>query len=141
MEMVDENIRVASDAMPGAFDDEDRELIDKIRRIIKEKEKVGCTGCRYCMPCPQGVDIPGNFYYYNLMYIEGKKTGARFEFARNIGMQKTAGFASLCIECGKCELHCPQHINIREMLRKADKELRPLPYKAGIAIARKVMSR
>lgn len=141
MEMLDENIRIASNAEPETFDDEDLALTNTIRKIIKEKEKVGCTGCRYCMPCPQGVDIPGNFHYYNLMYIEGNKTGVRFEFARNVGMQKKPGFASQCIDCGKCETHCPQHIPIREMLKKADKELRPLPYKVGIKIARKVMSR
>lgn len=141
MEMLDENIRIASDAEVGAFDDSDLGLIEKVKVIIKEKERVGCTGCRYCMPCPRGVDIPGNFHYWNLMYIEGKKRPVRFEFARNVGLQGKPGFASQCIGCGKCEQHCPQHIQIREMLKKADKELRPLPYKAGIAIARKLMAR
>ena len=141
MEMLDENIRIASDAAPGDFTDTHRALIERVIRIIREKEKVGCTGCRYCMPCPKGVDIPGTFYYYNLMYIEGKKTGVRFEYARNVGLQKDPGFASACVRCGKCETHCPQHISIREMLRKADKDLRPLPYRIGIAVARKAMSR
>ncbi|MBQ6314401.1 MAG: aldo/keto reductase [Mogibacterium sp.] len=141
LEMVDENTRIASDAEPGKFDASDQALIQSVRNIFKEKEKVGCTGCRYCMPCPQGVDIPGNFHYYNLMYIEGKKTAVRFEFARNVGLQKEPGFASQCVGCGKCELHCPQHIHIREMLKKADRALRPIPYKAGIAIARKALSR
>ena len=141
LEMVEENIRIASDAEPGAFTDKERKLVADVKSIIKEKEKVGCTGCRYCMPCPQGVDIPGTFHYYNLMYIEDKKTGVRMEYARNVGMQKDAGFASKCIGCGKCEMHCPQHIQIREMLKKADKDLRPLPYRAGIAVARKLMSR
>ena len=141
MEMLDENIRIASDAAPGDFTDTHRALIERVIRIIREKEKVGCTGCRYCMPCPKGVDIPGTFYYYNLMYIEGKKTGVRFEYARNVGLQKDPGFASACVRCGKCETHCPQHIGIREMLRKADRDLRPLPYRIGIAVARKAMSR
>ena len=139
-EMVEENIRIASDAEPGMLSKADMALVDEIRGIMKEKEKVGCTGCRYCMPCPQGVDIPGNFHYYNLMYID-KKTAARVEFARNVGLLKEPGFASQCVECGKCELHCPQHIQIRDMLKKADKALRPLPFRAGIAVVRKVMSR
>ena len=141
LEMAEENIRIASDAEPGCFGSSDMALVDSIRRNIREKEKVGCTGCRYCMPCPQGVDIPANFHYYNLMYIEGKKTPVRFEFLRNVGLQGKPGFASQCIGCGKCEKHCPQHIRIREMLKKADRELRPLPYKIGMKIARKVMSR
>ena len=141
LEMAEENIRIASDAVPGAFTEKEFALVDSVRNIIKEKEKVGCTGCRYCMPCPCGVDIPGTFHYYNLMYIEGKKTSVRFEYARNVGLQKDAGFASKCIGCGKCEKRCPQHIHIREMLKKADRDLRPLPYRVGIGIARKLMSR
>lgn len=141
IEMVKENIRIASDTVPGAFTEKDRALVDSVRRIIKEKEKVGCTGCRYCMPCPQGVDIPATFHYYNLMYIEGKKTGVRFEYARNVGLQKNAGFASKCVGCGKCEMHCPQKIRIREKLREADKDLRPLLFRVGMEAARKVLSR
>ena len=140
-EMVEENIRIASEAEPGSFTEADRNLVEKVKTIIKEKEKVGCTGCRYCMPCPQGVDIPGTFYNWNLMYIEGKKNPVRFEYARNIGMQKEPAFASQCVGCDKCEQHCPQHIRIRDMLKKADRDLRPLPYKIGIAAARKFMSR
>lgn len=138
VEMVEENIRIASEAAPNHFTQEDFKLVESIKKIIREKEKVGCTGCRYCMPCPKGVDIPANFYYYNLMYME-KKTSARFEFAQNMGMRKEPAFASQCIECGKCEKHCPQHLPIREKLKEADKELRPLPYKVGTAIARSIL--
>ena len=141
IEMVDENIRIASDAEPGCFDESDFALTESVKRIIKEKERVGCTGCRYCMPCPSGVDIPGNFHYWNLMYIEGKKNPVRFEFARNVGLQGKPGFATQCVGCGKCELHCPQHIQIREMLKKADKELRPLPYRIVLPVIRKFMKR
>ena len=140
LEMVEENIRIASDAEAGSFDDSDRELVEKIKTMIKEKERVGCTGCRYCMPCPKGVDIPGIFHYYNLMYLE-KKTAARVEFARNIGLREQPGFASLCVSCGKCESHCPQKLEIRELLKTADRELRPAPYKLGLKIARKLMKR
>ena len=137
-DMVNENIRIASQADPGHMTEEDLQMVEQIKAIIREKEKVGCTGCRYCMPCPKGVDIPGNFYYYNLMYIE-KKSSARFEFAQNMGIRKEPGFASQCVGCGKCETHCPQKINIREMLKEADRALRPLPYKLGINAARKFM--
>ncbi len=138
MEMLDENVRIASNTNAGDFNEDDFTLVEQIKTIIKEREKVGCTGCRYCMPCPKGVDIPGNFHYYNLMYME-KKSAARFEFAQNMGLRKEPGFASQCIGCGKCEQHCPQHISIREKLKEADRDLRPLPYKIGIDIARKVL--
>lgn len=138
LEMVEENIRVASSAQIGDFKDEEFEVIAKAKKIIKEKEKVGCTGCRYCMPCPKGVDIPSNFYYYNLLYID-KKMQARFEFAQNMGLRLQPGFASQCIECGACEKHCPQHLPIRKLLKEADKHLRPFPYNIGIKIARKIL--
>ncbi|MCQ2796999.1 MAG: aldo/keto reductase [Bacilli bacterium] len=138
LEMVEENIRVASSAQIGDFKEEEFEVIAKAKKIIKEKEKVGCTGCRYCMPCPKGVDIPSNFYYYNLLYID-KKMQARFEFAQNMGLRLQPGFASQCIECGACEKHCPQHLPIRKLLKEADKHLRPFPYNVGIKIARKIL--
>lgn len=139
-EMVNENIRIASDAEPGHLTEEDMEIVAQIRQIIRQREKVGCTGCRYCMPCPKGVDIPGNFHYYNLMYME-KKSSARKEFARNMGLRKEPGFATQCVGCGLCEKHCPQHLPIRQKLKEADRDLRPLPYKIGIQVARKIMSR
>ena len=138
MEMVEENIRVASSTEVGSFDENDQALVEAVKKIIRTKEKVGCTACRYCMPCPKGVDIPGNFYYYNLMNIE-HKSSARFDFAQNMGLRLEPGFASQCIGCGKCEKHCPQHLPIREKLKEADRALRPLPYKIGINVARKIM--
>lgn len=137
-EMVAENIRIASEMTVGEFTKTDFATIEKIRTAIKGNEKVGCTGCRYCMPCPMGVDIPGIFHYYNLTAIEGK-SAVRMEFARNMGMRKNPCLASQCIKCGKCEQHCPQHIPIREKLDEADKVLRPLPHKIGIEVARKFM--
>ena len=139
-EMISENVRIASEAEPGHLTEEDMEIVAQIRQIIRQREKVGCTGCRYCMPCPKGVDIPGNFHYYNLMYME-KKSSARKEFARNMGLRKEPGFATQCVGCGLCEKHCPQHLPIRQKLKEADRDLRPLPYKIGIQVARKIMSR
>ena len=138
LQMVEENTRIADAAVPGNLTEEDLQVISRVKKEIRSKEKVGCTGCRYCMPCPKGVDIPGNFYYYNLMYID-KKMQARFEFAQAMGIRKEPGFASQCVQCGKCEQHCPQHLPIREKLKEADKALRPLPFRIGIDAARKFM--
>ena len=137
-EMVDENCAAASDAQAGDFTDEHFALIEKITGCIRRTTKVGCTGCAYCMPCPQGVDIPAIFRCYNRMYSENKGAG-RFEYVQTVALQKEKTFASQCIGCGKCEKHCPQSISIREELKKADKELRPLFTKIQIAAMRAFM--
>lgn len=139
-EMVEENCRIASEVQAGEFDEEDHKLIAQIRTIIDEHTKVGCTGCGYCMPCPQGVDIPSAFRYYNETALSSKKT-ARFEYAQVVGIREHKSFPSQCIGCGKCESHCPQHISIIEELKKANRALRPLHYRIGTAFAREYMLR
>ncbi len=138
LEMVEENTRIASEAGVEMFTDKDRQVIEDIKAVFREREKVGCTGCRYCMPCPKGVDIPGNFYFYNLMYMENKKS-AWLGFGQAIGLREESAFASQCVQCGKCEQHCPQNIPIREKLKEADRALRPLPVKAAMQVARKLL--
>ncbi len=140
IEMVRENCRVASEAGAGQFAQEDVEVLRRVTEEIRKSDKVGCTGCRYCMPCPMGVDIPGAFRCYNAMFIESPGQG-RMQYAQTVGLTKEPAFASQCIGCGKCETHCPQQIPIREKLKEADRALRPLPYKIGISVVRKFMFR
>ena len=140
VEMVKENCNTASEATAGHLTEADRKVLADVTAAIREKEKVGCTGCRYCMPCPQGVDIPGLFHAYNTMFIEGRSQG-RMQYAQTVSLSKTPVFASQCIGCGKCEKHCPQNIPIREKLKEADRAVRPLPYKIGIDVARKFFFR
>ena len=138
LEMVKENCRIADESHPNEFTSDDFALIEKVKIEINKKTKVGCTACRYCMPCPKNVDIPAIFRCYNEMYTENKHSG-RLEFAQTVGLRKQKAFATQCIDCGKCEKHCPQNIEIRKELKKADKALRPFYYKIGIAVARKFM--
>ncbi len=140
LRMVKENCKTAGEMKAGSLTEQDLKLLERVKAAIRENEKVGCTGCRYCMPCPKGVDIPGTFACYNTMYIEGKSEG-RFQYAQTVGLTKEPAFATQCVGCGKCEQHCPQGIPIREKLKEADKELRPFIYKAGINAARKFMFR
>ena len=140
MEMVEENCRIASDVRVGDFSPEEFALVDNIRSIIKSREKVGCTGCRYCMPCPKGVDIPGIFHYYNMMYTDSRFEGM-WKFVQNMGLRAEPGFANQCVACGRCEAHCPQNINIIEELKRADRALRPVPLKPVIGLAGKFVTR
>lgn len=128
MEMVEENLRIASESQIGEFTEEDFALIEDVKKEIAKKIKVGCTGCGYCLPCPKQVDIPGTFRCYNEMYTEKKHT-ARREYLMLTAMRKVPSSASNCIGCGKCEKHCPQHLTIREELKKASKELETPLYK------------
>ncbi len=140
LEMVEENCRIASEAQAGSLTEADFETVAKVKRAILEKEQVGCTGCRYCMPCPKGVDIPGIFRCWNAMYTESKSAG-RYQFIQTVGLTREPVFATQCIQCGRCEQHCPQGIPIREKIREADRALRPLPYKIAIQVARSFMFR
>ena len=140
VEMVEANCRTASEAQAGSLTEADFETLEKVKKAIREKERVGCTGCRYCMPCPKGVDIPGIFRCWNTMYTESKKEG-RSQFIQTVGLTREPAFATQCIRCGKCEQHCPQSIPIREKLQEADRDLRPLVYRVAIHAARAFMFR
>ena len=130
IEMVNENVRVASEVSEGEFSKEDFELIEKVVAAINANMKVGCTGCRYCMPCPKGVDIPGTFAAYNRRYSDGKFTAMK-EYFMCTAMRKDSTAASNCIGCGKCEQHCPQGIEIRKELKRARRVVEGPLYKIG----------
>ena len=134
VEMVEENVKNASSSMVGELTAEDHLLLKNVVEAINEKIKVGCTGCRYCMPCPKQVDIPGVFSAYNKRYTEGWFHGMT-DYIMCTVLRKDPTSASNCIGCGKCEKHCPQNIAIREELKNVQKKMEGPVYK----IARKVI--
>ena len=138
IDMIEENCRVASSAKASSFGESEFAMIDKIRGIIGESTAVPCTGCKYCMPCPKGVDIPSTFSCYNHMFSENKGSG-RKEFFQTVALRREPALPFQCIECGKCEAHCPQSIAIRAELKKARKALCPWYYRAAIPVARRFM--
>ncbi|MDR5658422.1 aldo/keto reductase [Serpentinicella sp. ANB-PHB4] len=127
-EMIEENIRVASQAEANTFTEDDYELFNKVRKILDEKIKIPCTACDYCLPCPVGVDIPTCFSCYNDREIEGKIT-AIGKYIMQTSFKSQAQNASLCIKCGKCEKHCPQNIAIIDELAKVSKAMEGFYYK------------
>lgn len=130
MQMVEENIKTVETVNIGELTEKDQLLLKDVVKAINEKMKVPCTGCRYCMPCPKNVDIPGTFAAYNKCYTERKISGI-IEYVMCTELRKEKTSASNCIECGMCESHCPQHIKIREELKNARKELEGPIYKMG----------
>ena len=128
LEMVQENLCIADEVQVGEFTEEDLGLVEQVKQEINRNMKVGCTGCGYCMPCPNKVDIPMAFHCYNLKYTEGKKSGM-WEYLQSTAMRRETSSASQCIGCGKCEKHCPQGLPIREKLKEAARELETPQYR------------
>ncbi len=78
--------------------------------------KVGCTGCRYCMPCPSGVNIPLCFEEYNNLYLVDNPEGEKFMYAARLGGAVALGtpeYASLCVQCGQCVKNAPSTLTSR----------------------------
>lgn len=134
-EMIKENISAASKARAGELTDSDKEMLKKVVAAINAKMKVRCTGCGYCMPCPKNVDIPGTFAAYNRKYSEGWFAAMREHFM-GTAVRKNSAAASECVECGACEKHCPQKIEIRARLKDARRELEGPIYKIARAAAK-----
>lgn len=118
LEQVKENIKTVSSATPNSLNNDEIKLIEEVRNIYKNKIKVGCTGCEYCMPCPNGVHIPDIFEIYNNLYVYGTEKESIDYYKK---MEKNN--ATNCIECGKCEEQCPQNLPIRKYLKEAKKVL------------------
>ena len=125
-EMVEDNVKTASETEIGELTADDEKMLKNIVKAINSKMKVGCTGCGYCMPCPQNINISGTFSAYNRCFTDGKFAGLR-EYVKSTAKYEPA---SKCIGCGKCEQHCPQGIEIRNQLKDAEKTLETSAYKA-----------
>ena len=134
LEMVEANTNYADNAEVDSLTKDDKKLLSEVVEAINEKMKVPCTGCRYCMPCPRKVDIPGTFSAYNKYYTDSKFVGLK-EYFMCTALRKDMTSPANCIECGRCEQHCPQKIEIRKELKNARKKLESPFYK----IARKVV--
>lgn len=115
LEQIQENIETAKEGMSDSLSKKDMEILSGVQEILHEKILVDCTGCKYCVPCPQGVDIPGCFEFYNNASLFADELGAKSGYGQFVGSDHAA---SKCVECGICESHCPQGIAIREELKK-----------------------
>ncbi len=119
---VQENVRIASDATADSLGEEEMAMYARVLKAFNEGVKVGCTGCGYCQPCPQGVDIPGCFSAYNHTYTDSYFIGMK-EYLMCTTLRKDKSYASKCIECGACERRCPQSIEIRRELKNVKKRM------------------
>lgn len=120
IEQVEENLKVINDAYPYSLNEEEIKLIKKVKETYKSLNQIGCTSCKYCMPCPFGVDIPRNFSVYNSAFIYNDLEGSRKVYNNYINKENRA---ENCKECGKCEDVCPQKLPIRSLLKDVHKTL------------------
>jgi predicted aldo/keto reductase-like oxidoreductase len=119
MQQVMENVASASVSGVDLMSDEELALIAQVRDKYNELCPIPCTQCAYCMPCPNGVNIPGNFSTFNNGAMYGSWDDARRRYAR----MEEESRASACIQCRECEDLCPQDIPISEWMTVVDQVL------------------
>ncbi len=116
-EQVEDNLKTFENFKP--LNDEEKKIVGKVADTLNSRMKNACTDCRYCMPCPAGVNIPANFDRWNRFAVyanaeESKKRWQDFDEKEK---------AKNCVQCGLCETKCPQKISIRRDLAELQKEM------------------
>lgn len=116
MEDVKENVKIAEDGYADSLTDAEKNLIQEVREAYSARIHASCTGCNYCIPCPEGVDIPLNLNLLNDVYVYQNmiKPSGNYLF-----LKAKKASASFCTDCGECEEKCTQNIPIRQYLKEA----------------------
>lgn len=118
LDEVNENIKIAEDAYANSMTKEDFEIIKNVKNAFLSLSQIPCTNCKYCMPCPSGVNIPENFSVYNQSFMYNDAEYYKYEYKDLVQEKKDA---SRCVKCGKCESACPQKLQIRDLLEEVKK--------------------
>ncbi len=117
IDMVEQNAVVASLENPMS-EDEWRRVGESLENLKKFSE-LYCTGCSYCQPCPKGINIPKIFQAYTYLNVYGLKDLAKNTWNGYLNNEKEPGVSpDACVNCGYCERKCPQHLQVRELLKK-----------------------
>lgn len=118
LDQMKENIKFAKDGYPNSLTLDEEYLIKEVKMAYREKISIDCTACGYCMPCPEGVNIPDCFMHFNYAEMFNDPKSAKMHY---MTLLKDEEKASSCDECGECEMICPQMINIKEKLKEVTK--------------------
>jgi len=116
MSQVVENVRSADHAEPDSLAEKELRLVARVAEKYRESGFVGCTGCRYCQPCPQGVNIPEIIALYNEFYIRNRDDAIKSKYWEHITPESQA---KRCQRCGECEKLCPQQLPVRDIMSRA----------------------
>jgi predicted aldo/keto reductase-like oxidoreductase len=138
-EQLDDNIKTADSAVPGILTETESAAFLPVTAALREAYKIPCTGCNYCMPCPQGVNIPNCFAAYNASYALGFVAGMQQYITSTGSQSKTRYGARNCIKCGNCEKKCPQHIEIARSLDAVARRMEPFWFNTALKLIEIVM--
>jgi predicted aldo/keto reductase-like oxidoreductase len=118
-EQVRQNVTLADSGVANSITRKDLSLFGKVKKEFQKRIKIPCTSCKYCMPCPHGVNIPECFEFYNRghMYDDEEQTKQIYTMFLGGFFDGIPNYASLCQECGECEEKCPQSLPIRKNLK------------------------
>ncbi|MBN2538208.1 aldo/keto reductase [candidate division WOR-3 bacterium] len=122
MEQLEQNIAAARRSRPGNLTPDQRRTIDRVAAAYRRLRRIGCTGCNYCQPCPQGVRIPLAFQFHNEFGMFPESRDLRLQY-RALG---PALKLDACNECGQCVEKCPQQLAIPQLLKEVAASLAPL---------------
>jgi hypothetical protein len=111
-DQVDQNLKSAGRSGVGSMSAAEQKVITRARETYQKICPIPCTHCNYCLPCPNGVDIPRNFEYFNKGTILNEWGSPRFRYGQIPAGEK----AEACIDCEECESKCPQHIKISDWM-------------------------
>ena len=114
-EDLEENLKIADTGYSNSLLPEEKDIIKEVRLAYKERVEVNCNQCGYCMPCPSGVNIPGNFQQLNYAHMFKDVENSRMNYYM---LLKEDERAPSCTECGECEKLCPQMVPIQKTLKK-----------------------
>ena len=117
-EHVEENLRIASAALPKSLTDAELQTVSTVARTYRRLMQVGCTGCQYCLPCPAGVNIPACFEVFNAHTLFKDKQASMMYMIRLGGLLGKPAKASQCSSCGACVKKCPQSLPIPQLLKQ-----------------------
>ena len=125
-EQLDQNLEIAHKTTPMSMSFEDLESVELVKRVMRDSLKINCSTCGYCMPCPQGVNIPECMKIYNEKYLFNHKgfiNPALMDYYQYVcGIMGSTGNAGRCNGCGRCLRKCPQKLDIISELKKVKKE-------------------
>ena len=142
IKQLEDNLAIADNTSPMSMSFEELEVVERVKRVMRVSLKINCSTCGYCMPCPQGVNIPECMKIYNEKYLFNHKgffNTSFIDYFQYVGgvMGKQAS-AGMCNACGKCLRKCPQKLDIIDELNTVKKEFEFPGFKFMVSFIRVV---